>query len=87
MAESVPELESEVKEARRELTQTVAELSDKVAATRAGLYPPSVTIAVVIAAGLGFIIGHRRDQMMVAPLPIAAAGYCMVKIFRARRAP
>jgi hypothetical protein len=87
MAESVPKLEIEAAEARRELKETLAAMSDKVAATRAGMYGSAVSIGVVIAAGLGFMMGSKRGHPLT-PLVLAAAGYCGVELLRrSRREP
>jgi hypothetical protein len=87
MAESVPKLETEVAEARRELSETVTAITDKAAAIRTELYVPAVSIGVAIAAGLGFIIGSRRGHSMT-PLVFAAAGYCGIEVLRrSRREP
>ena len=84
MAESVTKLEAEREEARSELSEAVAAMTAKVAATRAELYSPALTIGVAIAAGLGFMIGRKRDHPL-APLVYAAAGYCGVEILRRAR--
>lgn len=84
MAESVPNPETEAAEARRELNETVAAMSDKVAVTRTELYVPAVSIGVAIAAGLGFMIGSKRGHPLT-PLVFAAAGYCGVELIRRSR--
>jgi hypothetical protein len=87
MAESVTKLEAERDEARLELSETVAVMTEKVAATRAELYSPALTIGVAITAGLGFMIGSKRNHPLT-PLVYAVAGYCGVEILRrARREP
>ncbi|HUN57959.1 MAG TPA: hypothetical protein VMU41_07570 [Candidatus Binataceae bacterium] len=80
-------LEAEAAEARRELNETVAAISEKVAAARTELYAPAVSIGVAIAAGLGFMIGSKRGHPLT-PLVFAAAGYCGVELLRrSRREP
>ena len=87
MAESVTKIEAERDEARRELSETVAVMTEKAAATRAKLYSPALTIGVALAAGLGFMIGRKRGHPLTL-LVYAAAGYCGIEILRgARRAP
>jgi hypothetical protein len=84
MAGSVPNLETEVVEARRDLNETVAAMSAKAAATRTELYAPALSIGVAIAAGLGFMIGSKRGHPLT-PLVFAAAGYCGVELLRRSR--
>ncbi|HTT76039.1 MAG TPA: hypothetical protein VMF50_08665 [Candidatus Binataceae bacterium] len=83
MAESIAEIETEAGEARRELGETLAAISGKAAATGDKLYAPALSIAVALAAGLGFMIGSRRGHRLT-PLVFAAAGYCGLKLVRRR---
>jgi ElaB/YqjD/DUF883 family membrane-anchored ribosome-binding protein len=87
MAENIAEIETELQEARHELSQSVTAMSEKVAATRAELYAPAVSISIAIATGVGFMIGSRRSHPFT-PLVFAAAGYCAVELLRrSRRKP
>lgn len=84
MAENVAQIEIEVEEARRELSHSLAAMSEKVTATRAEFYPPAVAVGVAVAAAVGFMIGSRRDHPL-APLVFAAVGYCGVKFMNGAR--
>jgi hypothetical protein len=79
MAENVEKIEIELEEARRQLSESVAAISDKLAAARAEFFPPALAIGVAIAAATGFMIGSRRGHPL-APLAFAAVGYCGVKL-------
>ena len=76
MAGIPAEIESERDEARRELSRTVAAISEKVEATRAELYPPTFAAGVIVAMAAGFLLGLRRDDPWFSPPVYAAAGYC-----------
>jgi hypothetical protein len=84
MAENIAKIETELEEARHELSESVAAMSEKVAATRAEFYPPAVGLGIAVAATIGFMIGSKRDHPF-APLVFAAVGYCGIKLMNARR--
>jgi DNA segregation ATPase FtsK/SpoIIIE-like protein len=81
MPESLPNLETELAEARRDLQDAVAGIKEKVAAVQAQLSAPAKVIGIGVAAMLGFVIGSRKSHAP-DPVVILAAGYCGAVILR-----
>jgi len=84
MPESLASIETELRNARRDLRQVVAEIDDKAAAFRAEVYPTAIAIGIGFAASLGFMIGRKKHHAL-APLVFVAAGYCGMELLRRSR--